>query len=264
MKLANHLVDDLLEMQIKGGPWGYEFDVQTRWGYYPKGSPNVVATAYALRAISSVDRIEEVSDSVREWLGSLWDPRGFFRYTLESDALIHNGSLLAAESLARLGGFDDRIPKAIETTVSAQDDVGSWPYGRGAGLEWKDSFHTIYVMDSLSFLEKHGFDIGTSVETGLEYWKQHFFTEAMRPTYFADSKAPSRDVHNVATVAGAMIDYRKFGLDQHFIDSVLGYLVEFQANDGGFRNSANSLPFMRWNQGHAFLALSKHIAAARN
>lgn len=260
--VANLLVDDLLRMQ-GGGPWGYEFDVQTRWAFYPKGSPNVVATTYALRAVASVGRIGEVPDSVGGWLETLWNPGGYFQYTSSSDTLIHNGSLLAAESLALLGCADQKVSRAIDTVVDAQDVSGAWPYGRGSALGWKDSFHTVYVLDSLSFLASCGFDVGNSIEIGINNWKNHFFTSDGRPTYFTDDKAASRDVHNIATALGALVDYRGYGLEGRLFEGVLNYLLEFQAQDGGFRNSKTSLPFMRWNQGHAFLALSKCIAAER-
>ena len=30
--------------------WGYHWDMQTRWSFYPAGSPNVVVTAFACSA----------------------------------------------------------------------------------------------------------------------------------------------------------------------------------------------------------------------
>src|SRR5271154_4331662 len=32
--------------------WGYPWDTQTRWSYYPGGSPNVVATAFSANALA--------------------------------------------------------------------------------------------------------------------------------------------------------------------------------------------------------------------
>ena len=31
--------------------WGYPFDVQTRWSFYPAGSPNVVVTSFAVQGL---------------------------------------------------------------------------------------------------------------------------------------------------------------------------------------------------------------------
>ena len=40
--------------------WGYPWDVQTRWSFYPAGSPNVVVTAFAasglLEGAAALDR----------------------------------------------------------------------------------------------------------------------------------------------------------------------------------------------------------------
>src|SRR5213075_150844 len=40
---------DLLAADRRSGDraWGYPFDVQTRWSFYPAGSPNVVVTTFA-------------------------------------------------------------------------------------------------------------------------------------------------------------------------------------------------------------------------
>ena len=40
---------DLLAEDRSAGPraWGYPWDMQTRWSFYPAGSPNIVATAFA-------------------------------------------------------------------------------------------------------------------------------------------------------------------------------------------------------------------------
>lgn len=53
---ANELITRILCTR-GAGPWGYEFDVQTRWAHYLANSPNVVATVFALRAFAATDRL---------------------------------------------------------------------------------------------------------------------------------------------------------------------------------------------------------------
>ncbi|MHA7265306.1 prenyltransferase/squalene oxidase repeat-containing protein [Arthrobacter halodurans] len=254
-QLAQRLVDTLLA-ESDGGPWGYEFDVQTRWSYYPKGVPNVVATAFALRAIDAAGRINDVSARTSEWLNSLYDARGYFHYTPTSDSLIHNGSLLAAEALTRLGYSSTYCQTAIDTTVAHQAPGGAWAYGSSESLAWRDSFHTVYVLDSLQYLGQRGFNIGEAYEAGRRYWLDHFFLPDGRATYFADGKRPSNDVHNLATVAGALIRHKVDGHHAHLQDRVYAQLMARQGRDGGYRNSSTSQAFLRWNQGHAYLALA--------
>lgn len=254
--LAESLVDELLRLGAES-PWGYEFDVQTRWAYYPKGTPNVVATTFSLRAIDAVGRISEVSPHVGLWLAGLYDRRGYFYYTDTSDKLVHNGSLLAAESLARLGLHEELVEKAVSTSRRLQRGAGGWPYGEAPELGWEDSFHTVYVIDSLSELRRRGFDIGDSVERALPYWKSEFFTEEGKPKYYSTDKFSSREIHNNATVLGALADYDHHAGLGDLIAPVLASLLTAQNVDGGFRSSPRGPLFLRWNQGHAVLALSK-------
>ncbi|MEX3599174.1 prenyltransferase/squalene oxidase repeat-containing protein [Kocuria carniphila] len=241
------------------GPWGYEFDVQTRWAHYLANSPNVVATVFALRAISAMERLGEVSPETTTWLENLAHPDGFFRYTEASDRLVHNGSLLAAESLAILGGDPSLIQRAITRTVEAQASDGSWAYGEGKGLEWIDSFHTIYVLDSLYFLKQQGYEIGDSYERGLAYWSAHCLTLDGLPVYNADEAHASHDVHNVATTVGFLAGLARRGDLEIDPEPTIRHLLSHQGEDGGFRNSPKALPHMRWNQAHASYALTRWV-----
>ena len=41
--------------------WGYEFDVQTRWAFYPRGTPNIIVTTFVAHAF--LDWYELTGDS---------------------------------------------------------------------------------------------------------------------------------------------------------------------------------------------------------
>ncbi|WP_158279234.1 hypothetical protein [Kocuria rosea] len=253
--LANRLLDRIL--QEKGaGPWGYEFDVQTRWAHYPAYSPNVVSTVFTLRAFAAANRLNDVSDDTLAWLTSLQDPAGYFRYTESSSRLIHNGSLLAAEGIDLLGGDRGMVADAVAMTVEKQAVDGSWPYGEGPGLEWIDSFHTIYNLDSLMFLYQRGYSALDAIKKGYTYWVEHCLSTRGVPLYFAGDSKESTDVHNVATSVGFLARMCEF--QDCRVNSVpaISHLLSLQGHDGGFRNTPRSLPHMRWNQGHAYLALS--------
>lgn len=251
---ADQLVDRILS-ERGSGPWGYEFDVQTRWAFYPAGSPNVVATTFALRAFQATGRLDEVSPEVTRWLGGQFH-NGYFRYTTTSDRLVHNGSLLAAESLAMLGGDATKIQSAINRTVAAQMPDGSWSYGVGPGLEWVDSFHTIYNLDSLWALEQAGFDTGEAIPEGLRYWAENCLDADGLPLYYANDQKTSQDVHNVATTVGFLARAAQRGWGTPDPRPAVKHLLGLQGDDGGFRGLGSGLPHMRWNQGHATLALA--------
>ncbi|MBT2596622.1 prenyltransferase/squalene oxidase repeat-containing protein [Arthrobacter sp. ISL-72] len=255
---ANDLADTLLDV-AGGGPWGYEFDVQTRWAHYPAGSPNVIATAFAVRALDLLGRADEVSEEALLWLLSLRQPSGYFAYTPMSDRLIHNGNLLAVESILRLGGAQADVSVAIEVTTRAQRPDGSWPYGAGTDLAWVDNFHTAYVLDSLRYIRSRSLVDSEVIDRGTDYWLEELFLETGEPLYYATSKSPSKDVHNVATAVSTLAALVSEGERIGERRNALKVLLGFQGADGAFRNKANGPVFMRWNQAHATYALTRWI-----
>lgn len=253
---ARSLSMDLLALE-NGGPWGYEFDVQTRWAYYPAGTPNVIATAFTVRSLTEQGLRSYISPDTLNWLYSLIDDHGYLHYTPASDRLIHNGNLLAAETIARLGGDKEVVQRALTVTLDAQRPDGSWPYGEGPGLEWVDNFHTVYVLESLRSLSQEGFEVSDALTRGLAYWRQHLFDSMLRPLYLNTSSSPSKDVHNVATVVGALAIFQDERCPDPFEHPALQRLLSLQQLDGSFRQNRFAAPFMRWNQAHAFRALAR-------
>lgn len=245
------------------GPWGYEFDVQTRWAFYPAGSPNVIAVTFALRALAAAGLLDRISPEVRRWLEAQYHTSGYFRYTTTSDRLVHNGSLLAAESLAMLGGDRELIRTAVDRAVRAQAEDGSWPYGEGPGLGWIDSFHTIYNLDSLWALQQMGFGSGDSAVRGALFWKDRCLGPDGLPLYMADDRQASTDVHNVATTVGYLARAAQRGWPAPDPAAAVRHLLSLQGDDGGFRSGGRGLPHMRWNQGHAAVALASWASPER-
>lgn len=255
------LAHDLLRTILRergAGPWGYEFDVQTRWGFYPAGSPNVVATTFALRALKDAGLLDQVSAGVQDWLaGQFQSDGGYFAYNESSARLIHNGSLLAAESLAILGAERRMVERALSTALKAQSAEGAWAYGEGPSLGWVDSVHTIYMLDSLALLSASGFDTEDAIGRGIGYWKRHFLQADGLPLYYADSRRPARDVHSVATSLGFMARAQRDGWELPAPEPALRRLLSFQQADGGFRSGPRRPAHMRWNQAHSAFALAE-------
>lgn len=260
IELSNAIATSLLKA-TQGGPWGYEFDVQTRWAHYPAGSPNVIATAFAVRALDLLQRTSEISDRTMEWLLSLRQPEGHFAYTPMSGRLIHNGNLLAIESVLRLGGRAEDVRDAIQITVGAQRVDGSWPYGAGKDLAWVDNFHTAYVLDSLRFIGTMGLDYAEVLDKGTDYWLRNLFLESGEPRYYDTSSTPSKDIHNIATAVTTLSSLRRNGTDIGNRTESAKALMSFIGPDGAFRKKPKGPVFMRWNQAHATYALTKWMNA---
>src|SRR5580692_6681731 len=90
----------LLADGSSGGGWGYPFDVQTRWSFYPQGSPNVVVTSFAGAALAQAalelddERFLTRARRAAEWvLERTFNPStGTFSYHEHSDTIIHNAN----------------------------------------------------------------------------------------------------------------------------------------------------------------------------
>ncbi|WP_307712282.1 hypothetical protein [Streptomyces sp. V4I23] len=192
------------------GLWRYEFDVQTRWSYYPASVPNLVATTFCADGCLDTGTLgdEAVCSLARGLLTHLHNGV-FFTYTPTSDVLVHNANLMGAalaSRLARTGTLPgdlahrllDAARRAVEVSVDGQRPDGSWPYARGPRLEWVDGFHTGYVLLRLEqAAARLNLDVEDPLERGTRYYLRSLF-EGTLPRYFADG-GTRRDPNNDAT-----------------------------------------------------------------
>ena len=181
---------DLLNADQQAGSvaWGYPWDVQTRWSFYPAGSPNIVTTAFAAVALLEAERQlgrTDFGDRARAaagWvLDALWvEQGGFFAYHPHSRANIHNANLLGASlAWAALGDqaeARDRALGAVERTLADQREDGSWPYGESSdgSLKWADSFHSGYVLTALDRLHELSPRVGDAMTRGARFYARFF------------------------------------------------------------------------------------------
>jgi hypothetical protein len=146
--------------------WGYHFDVQTRVFFYPRTSPNTIATAFAGLGLLDAYELAGVDSALEPAIGAgeffirrvpqtEAEPGAYFGYLPGDRTPIHNANMLVAALLARLArvagraDFAGAARAAVEYTVSRQRSDGEWPYGEQPGLAWVDGFHTGYVLDCL-------------------------------------------------------------------------------------------------------------------
>ena len=146
--------------------WGYHFDVQTRVFFYPRTSPNTIATAFA--GLSLLDAHETWAEEgalelacgageffLRRVPQTPTDKGAYFGYLPRDRTPIHNANMLVCAFLARLSAcsgredFRSAASVGVAYTVCRQGADGSWPYGAEPYLGWIDSFHTGYVLDAL-------------------------------------------------------------------------------------------------------------------
>src|SRR6185295_13802054 len=244
---ARALLDELLRARIhgySGAAWGYNFAWQSRNFFAPQGTPMIVPTAFAVRALLEAhqafgdDSYLQVARSSCDFiLNDL--KRTFetedeicFSYSPADNTQIFNASLLAAETLAGVGAltgeteFCDLALRASRYVVRRQREDGSWVYGAGAGQQWVDNFHTAYVLLSLRRIaqacsdrnvagvkievevdDEIAVEIDVAVQRGFAFWRERFFLADGWPKYYHDSLYPA-DAHAAATAINTLLELR--------------------------------------------------------
>lgn len=200
---------DRLRLDAHGGAcWGYHFDFQSRVFFYPRSTPNSIATVFAGMAL--LDAYERLGDAELLDLGhqvgrffllevpQTHDPPGaFFGYLPEDRSPIHNSSLLVTAFLARLHVLteDDEMGAAAESglrwSIARQRPDGSWPYGESSNLRWIDNFHTGYVLEALHTCLQAGLDEASEpLRKGLTFYEGRMFLPDGTPKYFVNKTYP--------------------------------------------------------------------------
>jgi hypothetical protein len=297
---ARGLLDDLLRMKISGysgAAWGYNFAWQNRNFFAPQGTPMIVPTAFAARALLEGyeafqdDRYLQSARSTCEFI--LHDlarspepenPDGDFSFSYSPlDATkVFNSSLFAAETLICVGaltGDSEYKEQALDLTRRAagyvtkrQREDGSWAYGAGAAQQWVDNFHTAYVLLSLSRIMKCSggeIDLKPALQRGYRFWRDSFFLADGWPKYYHDALYPA-DAHSAATAIVAFVELRE--LDDVALTSaerVVRWTLNNLRDSRGFfyyqrrRFHTVRTPFMRWTQAWMLYALAR-LLEARN
>src|SRR5438105_620185 len=185
---ARELLDDLIWMSLKGyggAAWGYNFDWQSRSFFAPRGTPTVVPTAFAARALCEAAEVFEpeeylpfartICDFILNDLNRSeeTDDEVCFSYSPLDQTRVFNASLLAGETLAIVGRLTgesslcDWAMRAARYVIRRQRADGSWVYGGDNCQSWADNFHTAFILTSLSrIIDAIGSEPG-AIATGL-------------------------------------------------------------------------------------------------
>jgi hypothetical protein len=273
-QLAADALETLAADEVAGASaWGYHWDMQTRWSFYPAGSPNVVVTAFAVDALNlAAAELDQQQFAVRarraaEWVrDTLWRPdlRAFV-YHPGSDSVIHNANLLGAlttwRTLERDSELKERVGISVERTLAGQRADGSWPYGMDSNLGFVDSFHTGYVLRCLYELSDAHPDVDEAIARGAGYYTDRFFDEAGTAHLWPDRRFPE-DGHSAGTALTtlAMLQHREViasdllqRVARRAIDSmVIGGHAVFRR----YRWGRSHVHFVRWCDAHVALGMA--------
>lgn len=257
------------------GRWGYEFDVQTRWAFYPRRSPNLIATVFCARGFG----VAGIALSRTEWTSELLSAshfitsqllvtegeRRWFSYVPDSTVLVHNANLLGAGLVASASALEgDEVGLAIALSaawesIRAQTSAGGWPYGAARGLEWEDSFHTAYSLDGLLqiWLATRDPDVESALKIGVEYWAKTFIGPKGQPWYGPEARFPL-DIHSAGTAIDVGARLASWGLlDRGVAERVArwtrGALIDPRTGRAWYQQRrlfTDKRHFPRWGQAH--------------
>lgn len=289
---ATDLLDDLIKFRSSGYQhmcWGYNFDWQTRGGFVPRFTPNIICTTFAGNALldgyerfgtsAYLDHAVSAAEYIVEGLYREDDKdETCLSYTPHGASQIHNASLLGAAFFARVyshTGVDrlkDIAMKAVRYSLRRQRPDGSWLYGEDPTDGWVDSFHTGYNLMALETVRQRLAEetIKPSIVKGYDYFLDRFFTSHGSVKYFHNRELPV-DMHAVATAIITLAElahYRDASLP--LAERVLKWAdATMRSSEGWYyyqkrRFHTVRIPYMRWTQSwmlraqtSLFLALAK-------
>lgn len=286
---ARNLLEELLSLKLEGwsgAAWGYNFDWQSRIFFAPRGTPTIVPTAFAARAL--IEAAQTLSDHnyltiARTTCDFIQRdlPRSYetasevcFSYSPAANTTVFNASLLSAEVLAAIGAMTeekelcDLALKATRYVVNRQHHDGSWFYGAAESQRWIDNFHTAFLLSSLIRIDKtcgaaEDRWISEALRRGYNYWRTTFFLADGRPKYYHDELYPA-DTHAAATAIAALCDLRE--LDSaalNLAEKIASWSIANLRDPNGFfyyqrrRLYTVRTPFMRWSQSWMLYGLAR-------
>jgi hypothetical protein len=293
---ARALVEDLLAARIEtpsGAAWGYNFDWQGRAFYAPRGTPTVVPTAFAVRALVEAALTFETRDA-GPYLAAARAACEFilrdlnrsaegadevcFSYTPLDRTRVFNASLLAGEALAAVGlltnerEYLEESARAARYVVRRQRADGSWAYGADSYQTWADNFHTAFVLTSLARINRacerelgaeEADALRASLARGYAFWRDSFFLADGWPKYYHSTAYPA-DAHSAGAAVVALAELDRLETDARALATrVAGWAVRELFDARGFfhyqrrRLYRVRTPYMRWSQAWMAYALAR-------
>jgi hypothetical protein len=286
---ARALLADLLSLRLEGwsgSAWGYNFDWQSSVFFAPRGTPTIVPTAFAARALleaahafndegylkaarstcdfilQDLERTDETEEGV------------CFSYSPNIQTRVYNASLLAGETLASVGALTGEkilcqwAVRAGRYVARQQREDGSWQYGAEANQSWVDNFHTAFLLSSLARINQYcevapEWEFSETLRRGYEFWCARFFLADGWPKYYDDKLYPV-DTHAAATAIVTLSDLRDLDPDAlSLAEKIAHWSIRNLRDRRGFfyyqrrRFYTVRTPYMRWAQAWMLYALAR-------
>lgn len=286
-QLGVGLLDRLVRMRSPDWAeacWGYPFDVQTRWIFYDKRTPTLVATAFIAQGFldahefSGDARYLDVAHSsarfiARDCRACGGPAEACLSYTPTSATPVHNANALGAALLARVahhtGDAELRAAAsaAIGYTLDRQRADGAWVYGESPGLAWVDSIHTCFVLESLAMFGQYADDsaVADPIDAGLRFFTTRLLREDGLPMPRVDSERDV-DVRDIAEAVKMLVRVARTRPEAMDTATALveKAVLSLQLPDGSFYYRLRGerrvrMPYPRWVSAPMLAALTCYL-----
>ena len=287
---ARKLLGELLSVRLEGfsgAAWGYNFDWQGRAFFAPAGTPTIVPTAFAARALTEAardladDSYLGVARSVCDFilndlpLSEESEREVCWSYSPVDGTRVFNASLLAAETLAAVGALTNESDlgelavRGARYVVNRQHEDGSWAYGADGYQSWADNFHTAFVLTSLARIMRSfpscRDEFQDATKRGFRFWRERFFLSNGWPKYFHDRLYPA-DAHSAGAAIVALVELRELDGDAlAFAQKIAHWSIRNLRSERGFfyyqrrRFYTVRTPYMRWSQSWMLYGLARML-----
>lgn len=282
------LADLLLSLQNKkysGSCWGYNFDWQARRLFlFPKNTPNVVTTSFAVEALLKAYKITKhtrlldacisASEFVLNDLNRTKYKSGFlFSYApLKGNNTVFNASLLGAKILSQVYPYtkNDRLKVTAKKTIyaccEAQSEDGSWRYGMLPVQKWIDSFHTGYNLEAIQTYQECTGDLTfqSYINKGLKFYLK-FFRSNGKPMYYHNKTYPI-DIHCPGQMFVTLTKLNALKTHESLVQKVMQWTIKnMQDKKKGYFyyqrriGISSKISYMRWSNAFMFNAMSYYL-----
>jgi hypothetical protein len=257
-----------------GSCWGYGFDWESKAFFLPRNTPTVVATSFAVEALldayslTANEEYKEIALSsagfILKDLNRIARSSGFFlfSYSPMDNRAVYNASLLGSKTLALIYKYtkDDALRDIAICTargvLDEQNEDGSFPHSDQIGEGWRDSFHTGFKLESLSYVSRYCNETSfeSKIQRGFNYWKDNYFDSETGFSFYYD-RGKDPDLVDLHCVAQALATFHKVGFwneNVDLIDKILNWaIVNMQSPEGYFyfqkkRHYTNKISYSRW------------------
>lgn len=196
----------------RGYGWGLNFAYTSRFIDADKGMPNLyntinsgISICYSYEYLSNDNRrlAQEIMAGILQFLDTELGfvdegNKGWYLYYPNQKYPTYNVNALTLYFLTfikKIGihisnKIEERISKIISLLLKEQEADGSWFYSRSEKGKWIDGFHSAFIIESIAFAYKSGYnstEIKFCIDKGWSFYINNMFTKDGFPRYFTNS-----------------------------------------------------------------------------